>query len=67
MSDFEVIDKNNLNSQRIRLPQESSSGKGMLGFLINKGIVKSENVGNYVLIGVAIFFFTMSVLAFYIL
>ena len=66
MSDFEVIEKNNFGNQR-RLSQDSSSEKGMLGFLLKKGIVKSEDGGNYVLIGVAIFFFAMSVLAFYIL
>jgi hypothetical protein len=67
MSDFEVIEKDNLSSLKTRLPQESVSEKGMIGFLMRKGIVKSENIGTYVLIGVAIFFFAMSFLAFQIL
>ncbi len=67
MPDFEVIDKGNLGNSNGRLQQEAVSGKGMLGFLLKKGIVKSENMGNYVLIGVAIFFFLMSILAFYVL
>jgi hypothetical protein len=67
MSDFEVIEKNNLGLSNQRLQHDSTSQKGMLGFLMRKGIVKSEDVGNYVLIGVAIFFFAMSILAFYIL
>jgi hypothetical protein len=67
MSDFEVIDKGNLGNSNARLQQETVSGKGMLGFLMKKGIVKSENAGNYVLIGVALFFFAMSILAFIIL
>jgi len=66
MSDFEVIDKDYLNTPS-RIVDNSPTEKGMLGFLLKKGIVKSESVGNYVLIGVAVFFILMSVLAFYIL
>jgi hypothetical protein len=67
MSDFEVIEKNNLGSSNRRLMQESVSEKGMLGFLIKKGLAKNENIGNIILICVAIFFFLMSYLAFKIL
>lgn len=67
MSDFQVEDKNNYGIANNRLQRESASQKGMLGFLMKRGIVKSEDIGNYVLIGVAIFFFIMSYLAFVIL
>lgn len=67
MSEFQIEDRGNMGSSNARLPQQSASEKGMLGFLMQKGIVKSENVGNLVLIGVAVFFFAMSVLVFYVL
>ena len=67
MTDFQVEEKNNYGISNRRLEHESASEKGMLGFLIKKGIAKSENVGNIILIGVAVFFFIMSYLAFVIL
>jgi hypothetical protein len=70
MSDFQFEDRGNLdasNKQFQRFQIASPSERGMLGFLIKKGIVKSEDMGNYVLIGVAIFFFILSFLAFVIL
>lgn len=67
MADFEIEAKDNLGRSNRRLEQESFAEKGMLGFLIKKGIVKSENMGNYVLIGVAVFFFVMSALVYFYL
>lgn len=70
MSDFQIEERGNLdasNKQFQRFRPDSPSEKGMIGFLMKRGIVKSENVGNYVLIGVAIFFFAMSGLMFVIL
>jgi hypothetical protein len=70
MSDFQIEERGNLdasNKQFQRFEPDAPSKKGMLGFLMRKGIVKSENAGNYVLIGVALFFFAMSALMFVIL
>jgi hypothetical protein len=67
MSELEIIEKDDYGISKRRLSPDIIPEKGMLGFLMKKGIAKSENTGNIILIGVAIFFFAMSALAFYIL
>lgn len=67
-SNFEIIDKEYLNTPRTRkIPEPAPGERGMLGFLIKKNLVKDEHIGNYVLIGVAVFFCILSYLAFVIL
>jgi hypothetical protein len=44
--------------------EKSSREKGMVGFLIKKGIAKSKGVANFELIIIAVFFFIMSPLMF---
>ena len=46
---------------------ESSSEKGMMGWLMRRGLASSENAAQIILIAVAVFFFVMSALVFYIL
>lgn len=50
-----------------RIQNENTSQKGMIGWLVKKGIAKDENIGKFILLGVAIFFFAMSILSFYVL
>ena len=58
----------NQNSQPFRrLSNSDATEKGMIGWLIKKGIAKDENIGKFILLGVAIFFFAMSALMFVIL
>jgi len=70
MSDFQFEEKGNLdtsNRRFQRFEQTSPSEKGMIGWLIRKGIVSNENIATYVLIGVAVFFFAMSAVVFFVL
>ena len=68
MSDIQFEEKDNLNAYRgnfQRFRADLPSEKGMVGWLIKKGLVKNEDIATYVLIGVAVFFFAMSALVYF--
>ncbi|MEI6480608.1 MAG: hypothetical protein WCO12_03770 [bacterium] len=64
MSGIEFNDQQNTFR---RQSLESSSERGMMGWLMKKGLASSENAAQIILIAVAVFFFVMSALVFYIL
>jgi hypothetical protein len=67
MSDIQFDETNNLSSssrQFERFQPASPSERGMLGFLMKKGIVENEDTGNYILIGIAILFLVLSFIVF---
>ncbi len=70
MSGIEFNDQTNLDrnsSQLRRVANTDPSQNGMIGWLVKKGIAKDENIGQFILIGIIIFFFAMSALMFVIL
>lgn len=69
MTDFQFNENGNMPLERkaFRRYGIDTEPKGMVGWLIQKGIVRDENIGQIILIGVAIFFFTMSALVFFII
>ena len=70
MSDIEFNDQTNLdrNSSRLgRIANTDQSQKGMVGWLVKKGLAKDENIGQFILIGIIIFFLAMSALMFVVL
>ena len=64
---IEFNEQSGLNQPFRRISDPNTTEKGMIGWLIKKGIAKDENIGKFILLGVAIFFFAMSILSFYIL